>query len=134
MSYNREKIIENYGDYETFLNGEKIAFNTFYLDEENIDSFIVYTHERKMYITQLNKDAEYISLQDYLSSKEGEACSGGGRTVVINSDTVIVNGELARNVIIKKIERSAIKNIEFIREPPFIIGECMNGTLTITLK
>ena len=105
ISYDRDEILKKYSDYETFLNGKEIAFDTIYLDEENIDSFKIYTQEKKIYVTQINKDVEYLSLQNILLDNDfGNDC------------IVIVNGSLNENFkTMKKIEMSAIEECEISR-------------------
>ena len=101
IAYNRNYIIERFGDFETFLNGERIAFDTIFLAESNIESFVVNTRKRKMFITQIDRDANFSSLQHL--NRDGEFKG------------ILINGELLENTTIRSFEVGAIQSIEILR-------------------
>jgi len=137
FSYTKTNILKNFSNYEVFLNSEKIAIDTIYLDKRNIKSVRKNEIEKTIHITQRNKNVEYFSPKEFAKSflppKEG-ACSGANRSVVINGEIIMLNNELAENITLRKIEKSAIKEIFFVPKYPNIFGGCENGTIVITLK
>ena len=118
ISYNREHIIENYSNYKTFLNGEKIAFDTIYFDEENIDTFEIHTKEKEIHITQIDKNVKYFSIENSLQ-KKGEGCCKPENIIIRreNIKDIIINRKNIKNVALKKIEQGAIKDIYTARSP-----------------
>jgi len=127
FSKTKDSINRNFTNYEVFLNSEKISLDTVYLDKDNIKSIKINKLEKNIHITQKNKNVEYFSPIDF-TKKYLTICPNTDRTVVIN-------GVLAENTTLKRIEIGAIKNISILRmKTPEIYSNCMNGTLVITLK
>lgn len=132
FSDTKDKIQRTFGRYAVYLNDKKIALDTIYLDKNNIKNIKINKIENYVRITQKNKNAEYFSVIDFLPPKEG-ACSNDRRNVVINKDTIISNGKLVKNITLRKIENSTLISVDFVRRE-HIYGNCLNGTLVITLK
>ena len=127
FSKTKDSIKRNFSNYEVFLNSEKISLDTVYLDKDNIKSVKINKLEKNIHITQKNENVEYFSPIDF-AKKYLTICPNTDRTVVIN-------GELAENTTLKRIEIAAIKSISILRvKTPEIYSNCMDGTMVITLK
>ena len=120
FSYTKEKILTNFSNFETFLNSEKISLDTIYLDKNNIKSIETNKQERTVHIIQKKKNVEYFSPQNAFQSEELQG--------------IIINGELAENLKINRIEVGAIKSISILREGGEIYNPIRGNFLIITLK
>ena len=118
--HTQDKIQRLFSNYETYLNGEKIGIDTIYLDKNNIKSTKINKLEKTIHFTQKKKDVEYFSPQDIdFQNKKFER--------------IIINGQLADEMNIKKIEIGAVKNITILRQG--VSHNPVRGTaLIITLK
>jgi hypothetical protein len=102
------------------LNSEKIFLDTIYLDKDNIKSIEINKQERTVLIVQKNKNVEYFSPQNAFQSEKFKG--------------VVINGELAEKLGIKRIEVGAIKSINILREGGEIYNPIRGDFLIITLK
>lgn len=122
FSYTKDKIQRNFSNYEIFLNSKKIDIDTVYLDKDNIKSIKVDKQENTIKITQKNSNVEYFSPQNAF---QGEF------------ESVIINGQLAEELKIQRIEVGAIKSLEILAdEKARLFNHKIRGKgfLIITLK
>ena len=120
FSYTKEKILTNFANFETFLNSEKISLDTIYLDKNNIKSIKTNKQEKTVHIIQKKINVEYFSPQNAFQSEKFQG--------------IIINGELAENLKINRIEVGAIKSISILREGGEIYNPIRGNFLIITLK
>ena len=120
FSYTKDKILTKFANFETFLNNEKISLDTIYLDNSNIKSIEINKQEKTVHIIQKKKNVEYFSPQNIFPSEKFQG--------------IIINGELAENLKINRIEIGAIKSISILREGGEIYNPIRGNFLIITLK
>jgi len=64
IPYDRKLIEKGHFSYNVFLNGKLVRFSNIFLDEDNIESIIVYERNDVIDITQKNKHPKYFSKSD----------------------------------------------------------------------
>jgi hypothetical protein len=122
FSYTKNKIQRNFSNYEILLNSVKIDIDTIYLDKDNIKSIKISKKENTINITQKKNNVEYFSPQNAF---QGEF------------ESVIIDGKLAEELKIKRIEVGATKSLEILAdEKARLFNHKIRGKgfLIITLK
>ncbi|MDR2474367.1 MAG: hypothetical protein LBD45_00780 [Bacteroidales bacterium] len=96
--------MKNYSQYIIYLNNEKIALDTIYLDKKNIQSVVLNKKKLDINIVQKNKNAEYLLLAKVCA--DSSSCVNNCRCLII-IDGCLVNEKT-------KIEKNAVKDIKYL--------------------
>ena len=119
--HTQEKIKRLYNNYQIYLNGEKIDVDTVYLDRNNIKTTEINKSAKTINFIQKKKDVEYFSPQKFVYKND-------------EFKDIIINGQIASELKIRKVEIGAIKDISILREKSKIYTPIKGDFLIIKLK
>ncbi len=113
INYNRNKITEKYSKkYQIFLDGEKVDFETIYLDKSNIRNIVVNKKSKELNINQ-KTNVKFFELRnlnlDSLSS--GRRSWDKKKIDLIVIDGVLITDSLKDKI---KLDPNAIKSLSIL--------------------